>query len=144
MQGVKEDRYGGEELPPFSIAVCVMTTRTMGGPLMAITVAIVEGGGSAETKRNKLDAPPQAWTIHPLLGLRAPPPQPAGPVLGLSSMLLRGAWGFGWLQSGHALRTPSSIMSKKADDAGGGCKGGCTIADPRQRGKVWAQTTKYQ
>jgi hypothetical protein len=38
-------------------------TRTTGGPLTAITEAIVEGGGSVGTKRSKRDAPPQAWTI---------------------------------------------------------------------------------
>ncbi len=49
-------------------------TRMTGGPSMAITKAIVERGGSAGTKRSKRDAPPQAWTIRPLSGLRAPPP----------------------------------------------------------------------
>jgi hypothetical protein len=73
MRGVKEDRYGGEELPPFSMAARAMM-RTTGGPSTAITEAIVEGGGSAGTKRSKRDAPPQAWTIRPLSGLRAPPP----------------------------------------------------------------------
>ncbi len=73
MQGVKEDRYGKAGLPPFSMAACAMT-RMMGGPLTAITEAIVEGGGSAGIKRSKCDAPPQAWSIHPLLGLHAPPP----------------------------------------------------------------------
>ncbi len=73
MQGVNEDRYGGVGLPPFSMAVRAMT-RTTGSPSTAITEAIVEGGGSAGTKRSKCDAPPQAWTIRPLLRLRAPPP----------------------------------------------------------------------
>jgi hypothetical protein len=62
MQGVKEDRYGGEELLPFSMAARVMM-RMMGGPSMAITEAIVEGGGSAGTKWSKRDAPPQLGCI---------------------------------------------------------------------------------
>jgi hypothetical protein len=78
MRGVKEDRYGGEELPPFSMAARAMTRMT-GGPSTAITEAIVEGGGSARIKRSKRDAPPQAWTIHPLSGLRAPPPNRQDP-----------------------------------------------------------------
>jgi hypothetical protein len=143
MQGVKEDRYGGAGLPPFSMTARAMT-RMADGPSMAITEAILEGGGSAGTKRSKCDAPPQAWTIRPLLGLRAPPPQPVGPVVGSSSALSRGAWGFGRQRLGHPLRTLSSIMSKKDNDAGGDCEDGCTIADPRRRGKVWAQMTKYQ
>jgi hypothetical protein len=131
MQGVKEDRYGGEELLPFSMAARAMMRMT-GSPSTATTEAIVEGGGSARTKRSKRDAPPQAWTIRPLSGLRAPPPQPAGPVMGSSSTSSQGVWGFGRLRLGHALRTPSSIMSKKDNDAGGDREGGCTIADPRQ------------
>ncbi len=65
MQGVKEDRYGSEELLPFSMVARAMTRMT-GGPLTAITKAIKEGGGSAGTKWSKHDAPPQAWTIRPL------------------------------------------------------------------------------
>ncbi len=72
MQGVKEDRYGGAGLLPFSMVACAMMRMT-GGPLTAITEAIVEGGGSAGTIRSKCDAPPQAWTIRPLSGLHAPP-----------------------------------------------------------------------
>ncbi len=62
MRGVKEDRYGSERLLLFSMEARTMTWTT-GGPLMAITEAIVEVGGSAGTKRSKRDAPPQAWTI---------------------------------------------------------------------------------
>ncbi len=40
---------------PFSMAVHAMTRMT-GGPSTAITEAIVEGGGSAGTKRSKCDA----------------------------------------------------------------------------------------
>jgi hypothetical protein len=54
------------------------TMRMMGGPSMAIVEAIMGGGGSARTKQSKGDAPPQAWTIHPLLGLHAPPPPTGG------------------------------------------------------------------
>jgi hypothetical protein len=64
MQGVKEDRYGGEGLPPFSMEARAMT-RTTGGALTAITKAIVKGGGSAGTKRSKRDAPPQARPCSP-------------------------------------------------------------------------------
>ncbi len=73
MRGVKEDRYGSAGLPTFSMVVRVMTRMT-GSPLAAINEAIVEGGGSAGTERSKFDAPPQAWTIHPLSRLHAPPP----------------------------------------------------------------------
>jgi hypothetical protein len=144
MQGVKEDRYGSAGLPTFSMVVRAMMRMT-GSPLTAITEAIVEGGGSARTKRSKFDIPPQAWTIRPLSRLHAPPPpQLVGPVMGSLLTSLQGVWGLGRLQLGHALGIPLSIMSKKNDDAGGDCEGGCTIADPRRRGKVWAQTTKYQ
>jgi hypothetical protein len=45
--------------------------RTKGGPLMAITKAIVEGGGCAGTKQSKRDAPPQTWTIPAVPPLQA-------------------------------------------------------------------------
>jgi hypothetical protein len=144
MRGVKEDRYGGKELLPFSMVARAMTRMT-GGPSTAITEAIVEGGGSAGTKRSKCDAPPQAWTICPLSGLRAPPPPTGGTRRGIVvNVVAGGGGGFGRLQLGHALGTLLSIMSKKDNDAGGDHKGGCTITDPRQRGKVWVQTTKCQ
>ncbi len=62
MQGVKEDRYGGEGLPTFFMEART-TTRMTGGPSTAITKAMVEAGGSARTKQSKRDSPPQAWTI---------------------------------------------------------------------------------
>jgi hypothetical protein len=119
-------------------------TRMTGGPLTAITEAIMEGGGSAGTKWSKCDAPPQAWTIHPLSGLRAPPPPTGGTRRGILVDVVVGGVGVWRLQSGHALGTLLSIMSKKDNDAGGDCEGGCTIADPRRQGKVWVQKTKYQ
>jgi hypothetical protein len=95
MRGVKEDRYGGEELPPFSMAVRVMT-RTTGGPSTAITETIVEGGDSAGTKRSKRDAPPQAWTIRSFSGLRAPPPPTGGTRRGIIVNVVAGGVGV-WL-----------------------------------------------
>jgi hypothetical protein len=92
MQGVKEDRYGSEELLSFSIVVRLMM-RTTGGPLTPITEAIVEGGGSAGTKRSKRDAPPQAWTIRPLSGLRAPPPPTGGTHRGIVVNVVTGGVG---------------------------------------------------
>jgi hypothetical protein len=70
MRGVKEDRHGGEGIPPFSMEARAMM-RMMGSPSMAITRAIVEGGDSARTKQSKRDAPPQAWTIPDIPPLQA-------------------------------------------------------------------------
>jgi hypothetical protein len=92
MRGVKEDRYGGEELQPFSMAARMMT-RTTGGPLAAIAEAIMEGGGSAGTKWSKHDAHPQAWTIRPLSGCIPPPPLTDGTRCGIVINIVVGGMG---------------------------------------------------
>ncbi len=56
----------------------------------------MEGGGSAGTKRSKCDAPPQAWTIRPLSGLRAPPPPNGGTRNGILVDVVAGGVGV-WL-----------------------------------------------
>ncbi len=144
MQGVKEDRYGGEELPPFSMAVRVMM-RTTGSPSTAITKAIVEGGGSAGTKRSKRDAPPQAWTVRPLSGLRAPPPPNWRNLLWDSCQCcLGGRGGLAGCNQGTLLGLRCPSCQRRTMMLGGIAKAAVLLQILRQQGKVWAQTMKYQ